>query len=119
MPILWIDYVWIKGKLLGVRQALYSSGVLDFKEMNRRFVRVFSGKTEMKNIKFVVKVNRGGTRAPQYVQRVHPTPIQMTTNRKLALLMGRFTAEDAIKSLQHPRRIPELESVQVSAWRSS
>ena len=73
----------------------------------------------MKNIKFVVKVNCGGPHAPEYVQRVDPTPIHMTTNRKLALFMGRLTAEDAIKSLQHPRRIPELESVQVSAWRSS
>jgi hypothetical protein len=97
-----------------VRQALYSGGVLDFKEMNRRFVHVFPERTEMKNIKFVVKVNRG-TRAPEYVQRVDPTPIHMTTNRRLALLMGRFTAEDAIKSLQHSRCIPELESVQVSA----
>jgi hypothetical protein len=69
----------------------------------------------MKNIKFVVKVNRGGTRAPEYVQRVDPTPIRMTTNRKLALLMGRFTAEDAIKSLQHSRCVPELESVSVRA----
>lgn len=54
----------------------------------------------MKNIKFVVKVNRG-TRAPEYVQRVDPNPIQMTTNRKLALVMGRLTAEDAAKSLQN------------------
>jgi len=69
----------------------------------------------MKNIKFVVKVNRGGTRVPQYVQRVDPTPIQMTTNRKLALVMGKFTAEDAVKSLQNSRCIPELESVQVNA----
>jgi len=38
----------------------------------------------MKNIKFVVKVNRGGTRAPECVQRVDSTPVQMTTNRKLA-----------------------------------
>ena len=67
----------------------------------------------MQNIKFVVKVNRGGTRAPQYVQRVDPTPIHMTTNRKLALLMGKYTAEDAIKSLQNSQCIPELESVQV------
>jgi hypothetical protein len=52
----------------------------------------------MQNIKFLVKVNRGA-RAPAYVQRVDPTQIQMTTNRKLALLMGRFTAEDAIRSL--------------------
>jgi len=69
----------------------------------------------MKNIKFVVKVNRGGARAPQYVQRVDSTPMHMTTDRKLALVMGRFTAEDAIKSLQNSRCIPELESVQVSA----
>jgi hypothetical protein len=35
----------------------------------------------------------------------------MTTNRKLALLMGRFTAEDAAKSIQNSRRTPELVSV--------
>jgi hypothetical protein len=69
----------------------------------------------MKNIKFIVKVNRGGTRAPEYVQRVDSTPVQMTTNRKLALLMGRLTAEDAVKSIQNSRRIPELMSVQVGA----
>ena len=51
------------------------------------------------NTKFVVKVNRG-TRATEYVQRVDLTPIRMTANRKLALVMGRFTAEDAVKSLQ-------------------
>ena len=32
----------------------------------------------MKNTKFVVKVNRGSTRATEYVQRIDPTPIQMT-----------------------------------------
>jgi hypothetical protein len=69
----------------------------------------------MKNIKFLVKVSGRGTRAPEYVQRVDPAPIHMTTNRKLALLMGRFTAEDAVKSLQNSRRSPELESVQVGA----
>jgi hypothetical protein len=69
----------------------------------------------MKTIKFVVKVNRGGARAPEYVQRIDRTPIQMTTNRSLALLMGRFTAEDAVKLLANSRRSPELESVQVSA----
>jgi hypothetical protein len=69
----------------------------------------------MINIKFVVRVNRGGSRAPEYVQRVDPSPIHMTTNRKLALVMGRFTAEDAVKSLQNSRCLPELESVQVSA----
>lgn len=68
----------------------------------------------MKNIKFVVKVNRG-TRATAYVQRVDPGPIHMTTNRKEALMMGRYTAEDAIKLLQNAKCIPELESVQVGA----
>lgn len=63
--------------------------------------------------KFVVKVNRRGTRAAQYVQRVDSTPILMTTSRKLALLMGRYTAEDAVKTLQNARCSPELESVQV------
>jgi len=69
----------------------------------------------LKNIKFIVKVNRGGARAPQYVQRVDSIPIHMTTNRKLALLMGKFTAEDAAKSLQTSQSIPELVSVQVTA----
>jgi hypothetical protein len=68
----------------------------------------------MKNTKFVVKLNRGGTLAPEFVQRIDLTPIQTTTNRKLALVMGRFAAEDAIKSLQNSRCIPELVSVQVS-----
>jgi hypothetical protein len=66
----------------------------------------------VKNIKFVVKVNRS-TRATEYVQRVDLTPIQMTLDRKLALVMGRFTAEDAVKSLQNSRCTPELVSVQV------
>jgi hypothetical protein len=69
----------------------------------------------MKNTKFVVKLNRGGTLVPKFVQRIDQTPIQTTTNRKLALVMGRFTAEDTIKSLQNSRLIPELISVQVSA----
>jgi hypothetical protein len=69
----------------------------------------------MKNTKFVVKVNRGGSHAPEYVQRIDRTPIQTTTNRKLALLMGRFTAEDAVKSIQTSRCSPELVSVQVHA----
>jgi hypothetical protein len=67
----------------------------------------------MKTIKFVVKVNRG-TRAPEYVQRVDPTPLHMTTNPKLALLMGRLTAEDAVESLGKSRCSPELLSVPVA-----
>ena len=69
----------------------------------------------MRIIKFVVKVNRGGVRIPEYVRRIDRTPIEMTTNRKQALLMGRFTAEDAVKSIQTSRRSPELVSVTVHA----
>jgi hypothetical protein len=65
----------------------------------------------MKNIKFVVKVNRHGFRVPEYVRRIDRSPIQMTTNRKRALVMGRFTAEDAVKSIQTSRFIPELVPV--------
>jgi hypothetical protein len=35
----------------------------------------------------------------------------MTTNRKLALLMGKFTAEDAVKAIQHSRSLAELVPV--------
>jgi hypothetical protein len=69
----------------------------------------------MKYIKFVVKVNRSGFRVPEYVQRIDRIPIQMTTNRKLALVMGRLTAEDAVRSIQTSRCSPELVSIQVSA----
>jgi len=65
----------------------------------------------MKNIKFVVRVSRGGDRAPSYVQRIDPTPVQMTTNRKLALIIGKLTAEDAVKSIQTSQCIPELVPV--------
>ena len=69
----------------------------------------------MKITKFVVKMNRAGARVPEYVQRIDRTPVQTTTNRKLALIMGRFTAEDAVKSMQTSRCNPELVSVQVHA----
>jgi hypothetical protein len=69
----------------------------------------------MTNVKFVVRVNYAGSRAPNYVHRIDRAPIQMTTQRKLALIMGRFTAEDAAKSIQTARCIPELVAVQVTA----
>jgi hypothetical protein len=67
----------------------------------------------MKISKFVVKVDSGSVRIPEYVRRIDRTPIEMTTNRKQALLMGRFTAEDAVKSIKTSRRSPELVSVTV------
>jgi hypothetical protein len=69
----------------------------------------------VKNTKFLVKVNRGGARAAEYVLRIDRIPIQTTTNLKLALAMGRLTAEDAVKSMQNSRCNPELVSVQVNA----
>jgi hypothetical protein len=68
----------------------------------------------MTNIKFVVRVDRGGTRAPAYVQRIDFTPVQMTTNRKRAQIMGKLTAEDAVKSMQDSGGRPELVAVRVA-----
>jgi hypothetical protein len=65
----------------------------------------------MKNIRFVVKVNPGGTRVPKYVERIDPAGIRVTNQRGLALVMGRFTAEDAVKSIQNSRCNPELVPV--------
>jgi hypothetical protein len=70
----------------------------------------------VKKTKFVVKVNLGGTRPAEYVQRIDRTPIQTTTSRKLALVMGKFTAEGAVKSIQNSRCSPEIVPVQVNAW---
>ncbi len=39
VPELRIDHISTKSPLLGVWQALYSGGVLDFKEMTRRLIR--------------------------------------------------------------------------------
>ena len=69
----------------------------------------------MKNTKFVVQVNRGGTRALEYVQRIDRSPVQMTFNRKLALIMGKFIAEDTAKSISNSRCSPELLPIQVRA----
>jgi hypothetical protein len=68
----------------------------------------------MNTIKFIVKVSREGIHRPQYVQRIDPTPIQMTSDRKLALLMGKLTAEDAVKLIQTLQCTPELVSVRVN-----
>jgi hypothetical protein len=68
----------------------------------------------MKNVKFVVRVSRGETRAAEYVKRIDRSPIQMTTHRSLALVMGRFTAEDAVQSIQNSRRSPKLVPVLVN-----
>jgi hypothetical protein len=63
--------------------------------------------------KFVVKVNRVGCRPAQYVQRIDQSRLRTTTNRKLALIMGKFIAEDVINSMDNPRCKPELVPVQI------
>jgi hypothetical protein len=67
----------------------------------------------MTNVKFVVKVNYTGSRAAAYVLRIDRASVEMTTTRKLALLMGKFAAEDAVKSIQNSRCTPELVPVQI------
>jgi len=69
----------------------------------------------MKTTKFVVRVFRAGLRVPEYVQRIDRIPVETTKNRKLALIMGKFTAEDIIKSIQSSQCNPELVSVEVHA----
>lgn len=68
----------------------------------------------MKKPKFVVKVSYGDIRAPQYVRRIDRSPI-LTTDRKLALVMGKFTAEDAAKSIRTQRQSPELVPIMACA----
>jgi hypothetical protein len=64
----------------------------------------------MKNTKFVVKLIRG-TRAAEYVQRIDQSAVQTTLVRNMALVMGKFTAEDVAKSLGNSRCTPELVPV--------
>jgi hypothetical protein len=65
----------------------------------------------MKNTKFLVKVNRGGTRGPEYVQRTDKKTIQTTLQLNLALIMGKLTALDVVNSLGKSRWNPELVAI--------
>jgi len=67
----------------------------------------------MKNTKFLVKVTRG-TRGAVYVQRIDRSPFPTTVQRKLALVMGKFTAEDVVTSLANSRCASELVPIRVS-----
>ena len=62
-----------------------------------------------------MKVSRGGTHSATYVKRIDRSPIEMTSHRSLALVMGRFTAEDAVNSIQNSRHNPELVPLVVGA----
>ena len=65
----------------------------------------------MTNIKFVVRVTRK-TRPTSYVQCVDRTSFRMTTNRNLALMMGKLTAEDAAKTIENAQIRTELVPVE-------
>lgn len=69
----------------------------------------------MTHTKFVVRVKRSGNRISEYVQRIDSTPIQTTKDRKRALIMGKLTADDAMRSIHTSQCDPELVPVQVSA----
>jgi hypothetical protein len=58
----------------------------------------------MKSLTFVVKVNHHDSRGPEYVRRIDRIPVHMTSDRKLALVMGRFTAEDVVRSMHTSHR---------------
>ena len=51
------------------------------------------------------------TAGDQYVLRIDRKPIETTSKRNLALIMGKFTAEDVIKTFEKSRSVPELVPV--------
>jgi hypothetical protein len=68
----------------------------------------------MKYTKFVVKVSRVGAPCAEYVQRIDRKPIQTTLERSLALLMGKVTAMEVLKSMKKSKCTLELVAVQVN-----
>jgi len=68
----------------------------------------------MQYTKFVVKVSRIGAPCAEYVQRIDRKPIQTTLERKMALLMGKVTAMEVLKSLEKSRWTPEMVAIQVN-----
>jgi hypothetical protein len=65
----------------------------------------------MKKTKFIAKVNRGGTRATEYVQRMDRAPIRMTTDRKLLCLWDDSPPKTLSDSIHNSQRSPELVPV--------
>jgi hypothetical protein len=69
----------------------------------------------MKNIKFVVRVTRGAARAPCLRAEDSSDPRPADNQPQAGTdVMGKITAEDAVKSIQHPGCSPELVPVQVA-----
>ena len=57
----------------------------------------------MKNTKFIVKVNRGGTDITEYVQRIDRTPIRTTPNPKLLALVMQIHGR---RTRSNPSKVP-------------
>ena len=68
----------------------------------------------MKNTKFIVKLTRVGGRGPQYLVEMGGS-VKTTPERSLALVMGKYTAQDAIDSIQSARCVGELIPIKIPA----
>ena len=68
----------------------------------------------MTNTKFIVKLNRAGARGPQYLVEMGKS-VKTTSERRLALAMGNYTAQDAIDSIQSARCTCELIPIKIPA----
>jgi hypothetical protein len=69
----------------------------------------------MQNTKFLVKLTRVGAHRPLYLREIGKSAIKTTSERKLALLMGKYTAQDAIDCIQSVRCVAELVPIKISA----
>lgn len=68
----------------------------------------------MTSTKFIVKLNRVGARGPQYVSEMGKL-VKTTSERKLALAMGKYNAQDAIDSIQSASCTGELIPIRIPA----
>jgi hypothetical protein len=68
----------------------------------------------VKNTKFIVKLNRVGARGPQYLLEMGKS-VKTTSERRLALAMGKYTAQDVIDSIQSARCTAELIPIKMPA----
>ena len=68
----------------------------------------------MTNTKFIVKLTRVGANGPQYLVQMGKS-VKTTSERKLALVMGKYTAQDAIDSIQSARCTGELIPIKIPA----
>lgn len=68
----------------------------------------------MKNTKFIVKLTRVGAHGPQYLVQIGKS-VKTTSERSLALVMGKYTAQDAIDSIESARCTGELIAIKIPA----